>query len=125
MSRTLRVLVVVVLAMWVGRQAEAHDEHGQNTSPLTCNVAAGEACYHAVIDDFHSNPSTTDSMGEIFLTLNADHTQLRYMIILDELLGLKPNREDRTEPDDIVGMHFHIHVPDTIGPHILNIFGLA
>jgi hypothetical protein len=47
------------------------------------------------------------------------------MIILDDLLGLKPNPEDRTEPDDILGMHLHLHVPDTIGPHVLNIFGLA
>jgi len=64
-------------------------------------------------------------MGEIYLALNSERTQLRYLIILDELLGLKPNREDRTEPDDVLGMHLHEHVPDAIGPHVLNLFGLA
>ena len=124
-TRTLWVLVSLALTLGVGSSAQAHDEHGPGSNPLGCSIAAGESCYYAVIDDFHANPSTTDAMGEIFLALKADQSQLRYMIVLDDLLGLKQNVADRTEPDDIVGMHFHIHVPDTIGPHILNIFGLA
>ena len=102
----------------------AGHEPGEH-EPLACDTAAGEACYYAVVDDFHANPSTTDSMGEIFLTLNSERTELRYTIILDDLLGLKPNPADRTEPDDILGMHLHVHVDGAIGPHVLNIFGLA
>ena len=124
-TRTLWVLVSLALALGVGSSAQAHDEHGPGSNPLGCSIAAGESCYYAVIDDFHANPPTTDAMGEIFLALDADQSQLRYMIVLDDLLGLKQNVADRTGPDDIVGMHFHIHVPDTIGPHILNIFRLA
>ena len=116
---------IALMAVFAGVPADGHEGDEHSANPLTCDAAAGESCYFAVIDDFHANPSTTDSMGEVFLALNSERTELRYMIILDDLLGLKPNPEDRTEPDDIVGMHFHIHVPDAIGPHILNIFGLA
>jgi hypothetical protein len=120
----LLLMSAALSATILAAPVSAHDGD-EHDSPLACDTHVGESCYYAVIDDFHANPSTTDSMGEVFLTLNADRTQLRYMIILDDLLGLKPNLEDRTEPDDVVGMHFHIHVPDTIGPHVLNIFGLS
>ncbi len=110
-------LVFVLLVFFLGSaQAWGHDGH----------EGAGEGSqYYAVIDDFHATPSTTDATGEIFLTLNEDHTALSYNIVLDDLLGLKENPADRTEPDDIVGIHLHLHVPDTVGPHVLNIFGLA
>ncbi len=85
---------------------------------------AHESHFYTFIDDYHANPSTTDATGEAFFTLNADHTELAYTIVLDGLLGLKENEADRTEPDDIIGMHLHLHVPDTLGPHVLNIFGL-
>ncbi|QEG33749.1 CHRD domain-containing protein [Bythopirellula goksoeyrii] len=87
--------------------------------------ASGGHGYYAFLDDFHTHPSTTEATGEIFLSLNSDQTRLTYRIVLDHLLGLKPNAIDRTEPDDIIGIHLHLHVPDTIGPHVLNIFGLA
>lgn len=116
-----RLVLSICLLLLVAGQACALEYD----PPLACDFESGEKCYHAVLDDFNANPSTTDSMGEVFLTLNAERTVLRYMIILDDLLGLKPVVEDRTEPDDILGMHFHIHVPDSIGPHLLNIFGLA
>ena len=122
MSRSF-LIFFFLMAVCLGGRAEGHDGHG--ASPLACDVAAGEACYSALIDDFHANPSTTDSVGEIFLTLNSARTELAYLIVLDDLLGLKPNPADRTAPDDILGMHLHLHVPDTIGPHVLNIFGLA
>ena len=121
----ISAMAIALLAAFGTVPAEGHDGDEHSANPLACDVAAGESCYYAVIDDFHANLSTTDAMGEVYLTLNSARTELRYMIILDHLLGLKSNPENRTEPDDIVGMHFHIHVPDTIGPHILNIFGLA
>lgn len=114
--------LLVVFVCLLGRLASGHDEP---PAGLPCDTDAGEACYYALIDDFHANPSTTDATGEIFLTLNAARTQLRYSITLGHELGLKPNPADRTEPDDILGMHLHLHVPDTIGPHVLNLFGLA
>jgi hypothetical protein len=85
----------------------------------------GDAQYYALFDDFHANPSTTDATGEIFLHLNDDQTELAYTIVLGDGLELKPNAADRTGPDDIIGIHLHLHVPDTVGPHVLNIFGLA
>ncbi len=92
-------------------EPEPHTGHGQH--------------YYAFIDDFHAHPSTTDATGEIFLTLNDARTELAYRIELHDGLGLKPNPADRTEPDDILGIHLHLHVPDAFGPHVLNIFGLA
>jgi hypothetical protein len=121
------LLAVVWAAVLLCGQCYGHDEDlpALTSNPLGCNPAGGEACYSAVVDDFHSDPSTTDSMGEVFLVLNSARTEVRYLLALDDLLGFKPNPADRTEPDDILGIHFHLHVPDTIGPHILNIFGLA
>jgi len=118
MKRPLRAVLasaVLLAFIWTAR-ANGHDPHPHHH---------GESEYYAFIDDFHANPSTTDAAGEIFLTLNSAHTELSYTIVLDGLLGLKPNPADRTEPDDILGIHLHLHVPDTVGPHILNIFGLA
>jgi hypothetical protein len=86
---------------------------------------AGGFEYYALIDDFHASPSTTEATGEIFLSLNSARTELSYKIVLDGLLGLKPTAADRVEPDDIVGIHLHHHIPDAFGPHILNIFCLA
>ena len=108
--------LISVFVLLASSQASGHDGH----------EGAGEGSqYYAVIDDFHATPSTTDATGEIFLTLNEDYTALSYNIVLDDLLGLKENSADRIEPDDIVGIHLHLHVPDTVGPHVLNIFGLA
>jgi hypothetical protein len=120
MTRIARLApaVVVFWTFVVAPRAYGHDGHGGPHS-------AGSR-YYAVIDDFHANPSTTDATGEIFLSLNPERTELSYRIVLNELLALKPNPADRTEPDDIIGIHLHLHVPDVpAGPHILNIFGLA
>jgi hypothetical protein len=107
-----------LLAFFWTTPANGHEGH-QHDPPAGFH-------YYALIDDFHSNPSTTDATGEIFLSLNSARTQLHYTIVLDGLLGLKPNAVDRTEPDDILGIHLHLHIPDVpAGPHILNIFGLA
>ncbi|HWL73987.1 MAG TPA: CHRD domain-containing protein, partial [Burkholderiaceae bacterium] len=54
-----------------------------------------------------------------------DRTELSYEIHLDDLLGLKENPLDRSQPDDIIGIHLHLSVEGTNGPHVLNIFGLA
>ena len=56
--------------------------------------------------------------------LNAARTELRYQVEIDGL-NLKPIAADRTAPDDVIGVHLHLNVPDTVGPHVLNIFGLA
>jgi hypothetical protein len=104
--------VATILAVSVAAPAWAHDaEHGHG----------GGTNYYAFIDDFHSNPSTTDATGEIFLRLNEERTALSYKIVLDDLLGFKENPAERTEPDDIIGMHLHIDIDGR--PHVLNIFG--
>ena len=121
----------LLLAGWVTSvcfcaAARAHDHPGpQGKNPLGCNPSAGEACFHAAIDDFHTPDSPhPDASGESYFALNATRTELRYFISIDGL-NLKPNPVDRTEPDDIIGIHLHLFVPDTVGPHVLNIFGLA
>ncbi|MDZ4659528.1 MAG: CHRD domain-containing protein [Bythopirellula sp.] len=105
---------LLLVALCVPTQTFGDDEHGGH---------GGGSRYYGFVDDFHANPSTTDATGEIFLTLNPARTELSYRIVFDELLGLKANPADRTEPDDITGIHLHLHVPDTLGPHVLNIFG--
>lgn len=122
MSDFLRILAVFLIA-GAGGLARGHDE--PDGTSLPCDSTAGEACYFALVDDFHATPSTTDSTAQVYLTLNAARNAIAYEIQFDELLHLKPNPADRIEPDDIVGIHLHLHVPDTIGPHLLNIFGLA
>ncbi len=111
----LRALVgPLLLVLWcVPAQIFAHDDSGNGEGSR----------YYGAVDDFHANPSTTDATGEIFLTLNPERTELSYRIVFDSLLGLKTNAASRTEPDDIIGIHLHLHVPDTLGPHVLNIFG--
>lgn len=78
-----------------------------------------------MIDDFHAiNSPHPDALGEVHLVLNAARTALRYQVQIDGL-SLKPLAADRTAPDDVIGVHLHLYVPDTVGPHVLNIFGLA
>ncbi|MGD9637054.1 MAG: CHRD domain-containing protein [Pirellulales bacterium] len=106
-------------------QEHHHHDPSDPSNPLACGVDAGETCFHGVIDDFHTvNSPHPDAMGEIHLALNAAHTQLRYWIKIDGLT-LKPLATERTAPDDVIGVHLHLNVPDTVGPHVLNIFGLA
>ena len=125
-ARIILPAVVAVNVALAARPATAqhHHEPPENPlSPLPCDVMAGEACFYGKADGALVDPSTTNSVGEIYLTLSSDRKELRYMIVLDDLLGLKPNLEDRIEPDDIVGIHIHIHEQGAIGPHVLNIFG--
>ena len=119
MKRPLRALLAsaVLLALFWTARVNGHDQHDEPHQ--------GGSHYYAFIDDFHANPSTTDATGEINLTLNEEQTELAYSIVLGDGLNLKPNPADRTAPDDIIGIHLHLHVPDTFGPHVLNIFGLA
>jgi hypothetical protein len=103
--------------------AVAHDDH--NVSFLPCDATTGETCFLASIDDFHTTDSPhPNAIGTAHLVLNAARTQLRYQIEIQGL-NLKPTAEDRTAPDDVIGVHLHLSVPDAIGPHVLNIFGLA
>jgi hypothetical protein len=130
--RTLPLLqTLFVVACLLGSCARAlaqghhHHDTGDQSNPLGCDPAAGEACFHAVIDDFHAvNSPHPDALGEVHLVLNAARTELRYQVEIDGL-HLKPLAADRTAPDDVIGVHLHLNVPDTVGPHVLNIFGLA
>jgi hypothetical protein len=120
------LFLTVLIAICVNARAQSHNhEHESGLEPFGCDVAAGEVCFQAVIDDFHTvNSPHPDAIGAAHFALNAAHTQLRYHIEIDGL-NLKPNAADRTAPDDIIGVHLHLNVPDAVGPHVLNIFGLA
>ncbi len=125
-ARTLLITVcLLVHCASAAAQVHGHHEHGNDANPLGCDTAAGEACFQAVIDDFHTvNSPHPDAIGVAHLVLNAARTELRYHVQIDGL-NLKPIAADRTVPDDVIGVHFHLNVPDTVGPHVLNIFGLA
>jgi len=121
------LLVVACLAASVPAWAQHHHHGGEvdPSNPLACDPAAGEACFQAVLDDHEAIGSPhPDAQGTIHLALNAARTELRYQIQIDGL-QLKPLAADRTAPDDVIGVHLHLYVPDTVGPHVLNIFGLA
>jgi hypothetical protein len=125
------VVLGIVLAACAARQSRAQEhEHGHplSSNPLACSPASGEACYYAALDDFnlHHSPHP-NATGEAFFALNAERTELRYRLAI-EGLNLKPNAAERTESDDILGIHLHLYVPGLpggVGPHVLNIFGLA
>ncbi|MGI9427772.1 MAG: CHRD domain-containing protein [Bythopirellula sp.] len=70
-----------------------------------------------------NNPSDSTATGFATLTLNAEQTELAYSVQLFGL-DLEPVAENRTDPNDVVAIHIHLHVQDVIGPHILNIFGV-
>jgi hypothetical protein len=122
------VMLGFVLAACAARQADgqAHEHgHQHGSNPLGCSPASGEACFYAVLDDFDTHHSQHPAaIGAAFFALNAERTQLRYLLDIDGL-NLKSGIANRTAPDDIIGIHLHLYVPDTVGPHVLNIFGLA
>jgi hypothetical protein len=118
-------LLLVACAARQGRGQHHEHPHNNAANPLACSPASGEACYHAVIDDFHTiNSPHPNAIGEAYFALNRERTELRYLLEIDGL-NLKSSAADRTAPDDIIGVHLHLNVPDTVGPHVLNIFGLA
>jgi hypothetical protein len=125
------VMLGALLASCAARYGCAQEHghgHQHGSNPLACSPASGEACYYAALDDFgaHHLPHP-DASGEAFFALNTQRTELRYLLKLDGL-NLKPNAADRSEPDDILGIHLHLYIPGLpggVGPHILNIFGLA
>jgi len=101
--------------------AQSHDP--DSIGQLSCNPAAGETCFHAHLDNDHTPGSPHhDATGEAFLVLNSGRTELRYWLDI-EGLDLDPIATNRIAPDDITGIHIHLSIPGTIGPHVLNIFG--
>lgn len=83
--------------------------------------------YAATLDRFqvlnNESLSTATGAAQFTLTQTPGGPRLEYALQLDGL-DLEPVPADRTNPNDVVGIHLHLHVPDVIGPHILNIFGL-
>lgn len=83
--------------------------------------------YAANLDRFQvlNNESNSTATGAAQFTLTQTPTgpRLEYALQLDGL-DLEPIAANRTDPNDVVGIHLHLHVPDVIGPHILNIFGV-
>ncbi len=66
--------------------------------------------------------STAFGRADFVLTDTLAGPQLAYTLSLTGL-DLDPDPGQRTDPNDVVGVHMHLHVPGVIGPHILNIFG--
>ena len=89
-----------------------------------CCPAAGQTMYTAHLDASQVvfNPSSTTATGIAQFELNAAGTHLSYSLSL-EGLDFEPDVTNRTDPNDVVGIHMHLTVTDVIGPHILNIFG--
>ncbi len=87
--------------------------------------ALGQTSFRSTLDSSQvvNNPSDSTATGVATLTLNAEQTELAYSV---QFFGvdLEPVAENRSDPNDIVAIHIHLHVQDVIGPHILNIFGV-
>ena len=85
----------------------------------------GDTFYVAHLDASQvlNNESNSTATGTAEFVLNDAGTHLTYSLQLQGV-DLTPVAANRTEPNDVVGIHLHLHVPDLIGPHILNIFGL-
>ena len=92
---------------------------------LTSLPAMGQTEFASSLDSSQvvNNPSDSTATGFATLTLNAEQTELAYSVQLFGL-DLEPVAENRTDPNDVVAIHIHLHVQDVIGPHILNIFGV-
>ncbi len=85
----------------------------------------GQTKFVSILDSSQvmNNPSDSSATGFARLTLNAEQSELAYSVRLFGL-DLKPDAENRIDPNDVVAIHIHLHVQDVIGPHILNIFGI-
>ena len=83
--------------------------------------------FAADLDRFQvlNNESFSTATGSAQFTLRETPSgpQIEYAL---QLFGLdiEPVAGNRNDPNDVVGIHMHLHVPDVIGPHILNIFGM-
>jgi hypothetical protein len=118
------VLVLLTLVIGTARGfAQGHDHGGM--TPLACDPATGETCYESFLSSHHAASSPHhDASASAYFKLNAARTELSYRIDITGL-DLKADPAQRTNPNDVIGVHLHLYVPDTVGPHILNIFGLA
>ena len=92
---------------------------------MTPLPALGQTHFASFLDASQvvNNPSDSTATGVATLTLNAEQTELAYSVQLAGV-DLEPVAENRTDPNDVVAIHIHLHVQDVIGPHILNIFGV-
>ncbi len=68
-------------------------------------------------------PTPSSAAGFATFTLNDDRTALEYFIQL-EGLTLKSDISERTQPQDVTKIHFHVAPLGANGPPVLNIFGL-
>ena len=91
---------------------QEHDRgHQTGSTSLSCAPAAGETYYYAALDDFYPHHSLhPNTISEAFFALNAERTELRYLLKIDGL-SLKPRMDDRTAPDDIIGIHLSLYIP--------------
>lgn len=85
---------------------------------------SAETQYGANLDSSQvlNNASDSTATGAAQFSLNNAGTHLSYSVNFAGL-DLDPIAANRTDPNDIIGIHIHLHVADVIGPHILNVFG--
>lgn len=107
LGRGARLTTLVVVSLWPARSADADTTYA-------AHLDASQVVF---------NPSYTTATGDASFSLNDAGTHLHYAIQLHGL-DLEPIAANRTDPNDVIGMHIHLTVPDVTGPHILNIFGL-
>lgn len=86
--------------------------------------AEGVTRYRAILDSAQvlNNVSDSSATGVAQFELDRLDSRLSYTLAL-EGLDLEHNPASRTDPNDVLAIHIHLHVADVIGPHILNIFG--
>ena len=87
-------------------------------------VQAATIKFQASLNGTQVVPATlSTATGKATLELNEDATQLSYFISL-EGLNLVEEPLERTNPEDVTAIHFHIGLLGNNGPHVLNIFGM-
>ncbi len=85
--------------------------------------AVGQTPFTSTLEKVHTAPHHELGSGTASLTLSPDQTKLYYSIQLSDL-DLEPVAANRTDVNDVTGIHLHFFVgEDVIGPHVLNIFG--
>lgn len=86
-------------------------------------ASVGQTPFTSVLEKVHTAPHHELGSGQASLTLSPDQTTLFYSIQLGDL-DLEPVAANRTDVNDVTGIHLHFFVGEGVtGPHVLNIFG--
>ena len=76
------------------------------------------------IHPLDGGPTSTTATGSALLVLDTTANTLQYKLQFNGL-DIVTDPADRTDPNDVTAVHFHIGPAGRKGPHALNVFGFA